>query len=137
METMMRPFKRMRFDEPENSKKRRFECLANEMNEIISNKHLLKNGTWTLYTRYQTSYTNFNQINWYYFINVLKSVLIKIYNQKHMLSTKLIWIKHSVVKMAKYVNIPDLPRNSMSIISLIEEFNEWNVYNICSKIESF
>ena len=38
METMIRPFKRMRFEEPGNSKKRRYECLGNETNEIISNK---------------------------------------------------------------------------------------------------
>ena len=40
METMMRPFKRMRMDEPLHriSNKRRIECVSNETNEIINHK---------------------------------------------------------------------------------------------------
>lgn len=40
METMIRPFKRMRMDEPVHriSNKRRFECVSRETNEIINNK---------------------------------------------------------------------------------------------------
>jgi len=40
METMMRPFKRMRMDEPEYRiiNKRRIECVSGETNEIINNK---------------------------------------------------------------------------------------------------